>query len=292
MNAFLRGQTSNGMPSVVHAHLIPSRLDIEGISINCESNYPFAPCALRYSIHAREAFEFLIRVPHWSSSSSTIELCESGSQSRGKTQPFGSTARNGDPESFHRLQISSGGKVEIFVTLNAEVRVNEHDDKSVSVYYGPLLYAYEVDHKTNTRLPRNYKDQTSDCTEVATVNDQGKEPWINACRDHDYLPNSRWNIGIDPSKGVNVVVKRDPWVEGSQRLVAALPNPVWASGISPVHLEVEAAWVDWPIQNGTAADPSAVDTTSHGEIFVARLVPYGTAKLHIAQFPVLRTEKT
>ncbi|KAK1725879.1 uncharacterized protein BDZ83DRAFT_575663 [Colletotrichum acutatum] len=280
MNAFLRGQTSNGMPTMAHAHLIPSRLDIDGISINCESNYPFAPCALHYSIHAREAFEFLIRVPHWTSSSSTIELCESGSQTRRVTQPFGSTARNGGPESFHCLQIPGGARYDIFVTLNAEVRVKEHDDKSVSIYYGPLLYAYEVDYKITTRLPRNYKDQTSDCTETAN------------CRDHDYLSNSPWKIGIDPSKCVKVVVERDPWVEGSERQVAALPNPVWASGTSPVHLEVEAAWVNWPVQNGTAADPSVVDTSSHGERFVARLVPYGTAKLHIAQFPVLRTEKT
>ncbi|KAK1543781.1 hypothetical protein CPAR01_04414 [Colletotrichum paranaense] len=291
MNAFLRGQTSHGEPSVVHAHLIPSRLDIDGISINCESNYPFVPCALRYSIHARESFEFLIRVPHWSSSSSTIELCGNESQSRRETQPFGSTAGNGDSEFFHRVQIPSGGKFVIFVTLNADVRVKEHDDKSVSVYYGPLLYAYEVGHKTITRLPRNYKDQSSDCTELANVSDQDDEPWRKACRDHDYLPNSRWNIGVDPRKGVKVIVERDPWVEGVERQVAALPNPIWASGTSPVYLEVEAAWVDWPVQNGTAADPSAVDTAVHGETFVARLVPYGTAKLHIAQFPVLRTEK-
>ncbi|KAK1640697.1 hypothetical protein BDP81DRAFT_509919 [Colletotrichum phormii] len=253
MNAFLRGRTRNGMPSVAHVHLIPSRLDIDGISINCESNYPFVPCAIRYSIQTSEAFEFLIRVPHWSTTSSTVELRDS--------------------ENFHRLKIPAGGEFDIFVTLSAEVRIKEHDDKSVSIYHGALLYAFEIGHKTHTRLPRNYKDQASDCTEVANISDLDEKPWMKACRDHDYLPNSRWNIGIDPSRGVT-----------------ALPNPLWASGTSPVHLEVEAAGVDWPVRNGTAADPSAVDTASHEEAFVARLVPYGTAKLHIAQFPVLKSK--
>ncbi|KAK1671469.1 hypothetical protein BDP55DRAFT_718965 [Colletotrichum godetiae] len=291
MNTFLRSRTRNGMPSVAHVHLIPSRLDIDGISINCESNYPFVPCAIRYSIQTSEAFEFLIRVPHWSTTSSTVELYESGSLSRSETQRFGSTTRGRDSENFHGLEIPTAGRFDIFVTLDAEVRIMEHDDKSVSIYHGALLYAFEIGHKTHTRLPRNYKDQTSDCTEFANFSDLEEEPWMKACRDHDYLPNSCWNIGIDPSRGVKVVVKRDPWMKGTERQVTAPPNPLWASGTSPVHLEVEAAWVDWPVRNGTAADPSTVDTASHEETFVARLVPYGTAKLHIAQFPVLKSKK-
>ncbi|KAL0930458.1 DUF1680 domain containing protein [Colletotrichum truncatum] len=292
MNAFLCKRTTEGSPSIVHAFLIPSRLEFDGISINCESNYPFVPCALHYTITTDKPFEFLIRVPAWASTFSTIEFKESSSKSPPKIQRFVTNTEN-LAENLHGVNIPEKGKFEVFVTIGAEVQIKKHENNSVSIHCGPLLYAFEIDFKTKSRLPRNYKDQSSDCAEVAAVGTCEDQAWMRQACDHDYLPESNWNIAVDPTKGINAIIKeqKHPWsdTEGTEREVGGLPDPIWSSGASPVHLEVTAAWVNWPTQNGTAADPHEVERNFQGEPFKAKLVPYGTAKLHIAQFPVVET---
>lgn len=288
MNTFLWKSNDEGTPSILHAYLLPSRLATDGITINCESNYPFTPCALHYSIETDKAFEFLLRIPTWASTSSTIELKGLGSSSTSIVHSFAPNTET-QPDSLHSVKVPRAGSFEIFVTINAEVRVKQHENNSVSFYYGPLLYAFEIDFDTKTRLPRNYKDQASDCAEIAELGDRGGEPWMQLTRDHDYLPKSDWNIAVDPTKEVKVVVSKEPWSDNGsgERTVAGLPDPVWGSGASPAHLEVTAAWVNWPTRNGTAADPRDVERKIQGDFFVANLVPYGTAKLHVAQFPVV-----
>lgn len=288
MNAFLKRQTDGNIPSILHTYLIPARLKDDGITISCESNYPFVPCALRYTIISNKPFEFFIRIPSWATSSSTIKTLGPDSESR--SDPFVSNASAGDGlESLYRVNVPSAMTYEIAITMNAEVRTEKHAGGSISIYYGPLLYAYEIDFETRTRLPRNYKDQASDCTEIAAVKDQDDEPWKSHTRDNDYIPRQDWGIAIDPSKDIKVVVGKGPWRDGDEKDVLDLPDPLWSSGSSPVHLEVSAVKVDWPIRNGTAADVVDVDTNARqGSPFVARLVPYATAKLHIAQFPTVQ----
>ncbi|KAJ0278624.1 hypothetical protein COL940_007206 [Colletotrichum noveboracense] len=189
----------------------------------------------------------------------------------------------------HKIDIPAAGDFDVFVTIHAEVRVQKHENGSVSIHYGPLLYAYEIEFKTETRLPRNYKDQASECDEISSVANQDEEPWMTHTRDHDYLPTADWNIAIDPTQGLEVVVHEGPWEQEGDRKVSELPNPVWNSGASPVHLKVSAAWVSWPTRNGTAADPLDVEKKIQRQPFRAKLVPYATAKLHIAQFPVVDT---
>ncbi|KAI8298046.1 hypothetical protein K4K59_002995 [Colletotrichum sp. SAR11_240] len=189
----------------------------------------------------------------------------------------------------HKIDIPAAGDFDVFVTIHAEVRVQKHENGSVSIDYGPLLYAYEIDFKTETRLPRNYKDQASECADISSVANQDEEPWMTHTRDHDYLPTADWNIAIDPTQGLEVVVHKGPWEQEGDRKVSELPNPVWNSGASPVHLEVSAAWVSWPTRNGTAADPLDVEKKIQSQPFRAKLVPYATAKLHIAQFPIIDT---
>lgn len=284
MNAFLRVSGSSGdaeSPIIFHAYLIPSRLDADGIVISCESNYPFVPCALLYSVSTTKAFEFLIRVPTWASDLSTIEC----GQAESDTSLFSGPFEPNDAAGFHRLRIPSSGNYTIAITLSSAIRVQNHESDSISISLGPLLYAHEIDFEETTRLPRNYKDQASDCAEVADAS--GSEAWKSNVRDHDYLPTSQWKVAIDMSEEMKIISK-DPWLDGSKRAIRELPNPVWSSGSSPVCIEVTAVEIAWPVKNGTAADPSDVDTSVRGRSFRARLVPYGTAKLHIAQFPTIK----
>ncbi|KAI8245238.1 Non-reducing end beta-L-arabinofuranosidase [Colletotrichum sp. SAR 10_99] len=204
----------------------------------------------------------------------------------GEKTPFYDVCRS---DHVHKIDIPAAGDFDVFVTIHAEVRVQKHENGSVSIHYGTLLYAYDIDFKAETRLPRNYKDQASECTEISSVANQDEEPWMTHTRDHDYLPTADWNIAIDPTQGVEVVVHKGPWEQNGDRKVSELPDPLWNSGASPVHLEVSAAWVSWPTRNGTAADPVDVEKKIQSQPFRAKLVPYATAKLHIAQFPVINS---
>ncbi|KAI8219745.1 hypothetical protein K4K54_009173 [Colletotrichum sp. SAR 10_86] len=239
-------------------------------------------------ISTSKPFELLIRVPNWASPSSTVEFKGSASLASTKPQPFVQNTEDSS-DHVHKIDIPAAGNFDVFVTIHADVRVQKHDNGSVSIHYGPLLYAYEIDFRAETRLPRNYKDQTSECTEISSVAHHDEEPWMTHTRDHDYLPTADWNIAIDPTQGLEVVVHKGPWEQEGDREVSKLPNPVWNSGASPVHLEVSAAWVSWPTRNGTAADPLNVEKKIQSQPFRAKLVPYATSKLHIAQFPVVDT---
>ncbi|VUC33092.1 unnamed protein product [Clonostachys rosea] len=290
MNAFLSKNSDEAIPSIIHAYLVPATLKVDGITIECQSNYPFAPCALRYSIATEKAFELLVRVPSWAKSTSEVELRAASGESSSSCEKFAPNTKGQQGlELFHRVYIPKAGSYTIFVTVEAEVQVKKLRDNSIAVYYGPLLYAYEIPFKTQTRLPREYKDQVSDCREIASVADQDDQPWKVHTRDHDYIPSAEWNIGIDTSKPMTPVVERDPWQgDGDERTVTDLPDPLWESGAAPVSIEVTAVKVAWPVRSGTAADVADVDRTSpQGPPFKVRLVPYGTAKLHIAQFPVV-----
>ncbi|KAL1613317.1 hypothetical protein SLS54_010739 [Diplodia seriata] len=294
MNSFLRFTSSREgkpVPAILHAHLIPSQLNIPGTTISCSSNYPFAPCAVHYTITTTQPFDFFIRVPRWATPSSTIDTgaAQPGSSRLCKTFAASVDDNNKPLAGLHRVHVPAGdGAYSIAVTLHADIRVEHHADASVSISYGPLLYAYPVKHETTTRGPRNYKDQASDCPEVETTAPEA-EGWKGKVRDHDLLPEPEapWGIAVDPSKKM-ALVYQDPWLDGGRERVRALRSPVWDDGASPVYIEVDAVRVDWPVSNGTAAEPRMVDAgCRRGKPFRARLAPFGTAKLHMAQFPVV-----
>ncbi|OJD33671.1 uncharacterized protein BKCO1_2800030 [Diplodia corticola] len=291
MNSFLRltpEPRGRALVAVLHAYLIPSKLSIDGITISCESNYPFAPCAMLYSISTDQPFDFFIRVPRWATALSSIEIRDAQAGSSRLYKTFASNVEDAALAGLHRVQIPAGGEYKVAVTLHADIRVEYHADKSVSISYGPLLYAYPIEYSVTTRPPRNYKDQVSDCPELdATAAGEADQGWQSKVWDHDLLPTSAWGIAIDPGQKMKLVFS-DPWLDGKRERIRELPNPIWDAGASPVYIEVTAVAVDWPVRNGTAAEPSAVDASStRGKPFRAKLAPFGTAKLHMAQFPVV-----
>lgn len=289
MNAFLRvpiPPSSQALPTILHAYMIPSTLNTDELTIRCETNYPFAPCATLYSISTVQSFDFFIRVPGWATPSSTIEFGEK-TTSAPHSEQFIPNVDDPSFASLHRIQIPPSQNFKISVTLRADVDIQYHADKSISISYGPLLFAHTIDFEETTRLPRNHKDQISHCAEVA--NFEGDEDWKTRVRDHDLLPTSPWNVAIDPTKEMKLI-SEDPWMDAAKSRIRELPNPVWSKSSSPVYIEASVIEVDWPVKNGTAADPKDVDTSAagvRGRPFRTKLAPYGTAKLHIAQFPTV-----
>jgi len=151
------------------------------------------------------------------------------------------------------------------VTLGAEVRTVQRGNNTVGVYRGALLYSLDIDFNTSSHQALEYSTRTP-LPENQTVPQSV---------DHEYIPSTPWAVGIDPSQ---IVVR--------QTNESQLKNPIFERGAPPIYLEVTASEVLWPLNDGTASVPSD-NVTVIGEPFTARLIPYGRAKLHMAQLPVL-----
>jgi hypothetical protein len=95
---------------------------------------------------------------------------------------------------------------------------------------------------------------------------------------HDWVldPTSEWRYAIDPA---SVTVEQ---LHNSEK---DLQNPVWTRDAVPVALWVDAWLIDWQQALGTAAVPPQNPAVT-GEPTRIRLIPYGAAKLRIADFPV------
>lgn len=145
-------------------------------------------------------------------------------------------------------------------------------NETVGVYYGPMLYAADIAYNESAHQPLNWTDRTP-------LDDYESHP---KAKDHVLEPISPWKFAIDPA---TISVDTSP----SQ--VKILPNPIFSRGRPPISLYVDAYPIDWPIELDTAALPPInpeVDPETKTRI---KLIPYGAAKLHVAQFPVAKLPK-
>lgn len=173
------------------------------------------------------------------------------------------------PDSSSLQQISiKKGTTDIIITLPFEIHV-EARNETVGVYYGPLLYAADIEYAETAHPALNWTDRKPlDGSEVDA-----------RAQDHVLTPVSAWQFAIDPRTVV---------VEKTGRENEALPNPVFARDGPPTALSVDAYPIEWPVEKDTAALPPinpVVDVLKKTKL---KLIPFGAAKLHIAQFPVAK----
>jgi hypothetical protein len=251
-----------GKSGLVHQHLIPASASIEiqggKASISCDTNYPFGQ-TLQYTIHSTASWIFYIRVPGWATSSSTIKI---GKQSQ---------SLSADKDGLQKVDIGKG-LTHITVTFGLEVRVVPRENNTVAIYRGALLYALDIDYNISSSIPLNWTDRAP----------LPAFEFDSRVQDHEYVPvtENSWAIGIDVSQIT---------VHDTSDSCTNLANPIFGRGGPPVYMEVAASQIVWPEDKGTASLPPA-NPQLVGEPFIARLVPYGSAKLHMAQLPLINLE--
>lgn len=248
----------------VDGHLVKGMLLIEvvGVLVNstahpvqCTTNYPFSD-VLKYDISTERAFLFAIRVPEWTDIDSTSIKFGSKEWSSPLTR---------DSLGLHKIQIKPG-QTTILINLPMEIRIVTRND-SVGVFRGPLLYAADIDYNTTYHQPLNWSDQTPLADSEV---DRRSRDWV-------LQPTSGWKYAIDPG---SVRVK------SSGNASCDLSTPVFSRVNIPVSLEVDAYEINWPEAKGTAALPPLQPNISQLDKVVLKLIPFGAAKLHIAQFPI------
>lgn len=249
-----------GNDGIGHSALIPSELSTtlysnETVNVTCKTSYPFEN-VLQYTIKTAKPFSFYVRVPEWA------VLAESSVQ-KGSAEklPLQPDAESG----FHKILIPAG-TTQITYTIGTEIAVETRANDTVTIRHGALLYALDIGENITTAAAR-----------AGYAANLIADKWLTP-ESHDYrISNTTaWNIAIDPS-----TLKYSS--KGS-----ALPNPLFTSGAPPGSITGKGCQINWGLYQGTAAPPDQLfDRSCIGGFFDVTLIPYGAAKLHMAQFPTV-----
>ncbi|PWY72937.1 hypothetical protein BO70DRAFT_431548 [Aspergillus heteromorphus CBS 117.55] len=141
------------------------------------------------------------------------------------------------------------------------LRITPRANDTISIYHGALLYAIPITYNlTSSRVP-------------------GYDSAPPNVLNRDLVPISLWAYAIDPS------TLRFTGMEDENE--SGLQNPVWTLG-APTSVRARVCEIDWPMVDGYAANPPLKgERRCVGRPFHLDLVPYGSAKLHMAELPVM-----
>jgi hypothetical protein len=258
-----------GDSGIMHALLSPSTVETTlkngaGVKIECQTDYPFADI-LVYNVTSDQAIDLFVRIPEWAH----LARLES---SHGTNQ-----SSNG----LLRLNLPSG-ESRVVYTLETDIRVVPRANDTVAVYRGQLLYALEIGSRTTSTLPSNYKTNQ-------TYPEDYAPPEV---RDYNMINTTPWNVAIDPT--TLEFWPGTPESSVPEDASGELPGPIFAPGAPPTSMTAKACLIDWPLLgSGSVPDapPVGVNRKCLGEAFDARLVPYGSAKLRMAELPTIELSR-
>ncbi len=228
-------------------HLIQGKT----VSIEVTTDYPFSGTAL-LSLELSEPLRFplYVRIPGWADEAAyqvnDLPIC------RAQTGSFTVIER----EWF------SGDAVHI--TLPMHPRRIEHEDGSIHIERGPLVYSLKIEEElrpVNIDHPLQQKRQM----------------------DWEVYPRSPWNYAIQADEET---LSSD--IRFEERKPGLLP---FSPSGAPVTAHLRGKLVPgWEMQNGSAGEiPTEPLKTESGWVDL-ELIPYGCTNIRITQFPVLKTK--
>ncbi|KAK8111696.1 uncharacterized protein PG998_008153 [Apiospora kogelbergensis] len=257
-----RSWSKLGETGLVHSLLGPSTISTflgnEAVSIICKSEYPFHD-VLDYTVESGRPVDLYIRVPAWYVPSRSCFTVNGGSPSALS------------PDNYTGLQNIplAAGMTTLGVTVGADIRIEERENKAVSIYVGNVLYALDVGF---------------DRSPLASVSTQQPRP--PQSKDYEFRNSLPWNVAIDPS-----TLLYHPWnTNGGGREQSPfnyINTPTWIS--------VRGCEIEWPLlleENGSTTPgevPTTVICTSGANEY--RLVPLGAAKVHMTELPIVDVSK-
>ncbi|KAH8591939.1 hypothetical protein B0O99DRAFT_518418 [Bisporella sp. PMI_857] len=256
-----------GEKGIGHAVLLPSSLSItlndgNEVSIRCDTTYPFSG-SIRYIISSTKSFDFHIRVPEWAILGASYIAINDGEN------------LNLNPDivtGFHQVFVFSGITT-ISYTIGAKIVIKPRANDTVTIYHGSLLYALDIEATIQSSWPIGYKDGLPVAKKWTTPH----------ARDHTYLNIKPWNIAIDPN-----TLKYHTAGDKS-----TLRNPIFSSSAPPGYILGKGCQIAWGLFRGTAAPPPPLEERQClGDFFEVKLIPYGAAKLHMAELPTINSNKS
>jgi uncharacterized protein len=248
-------------PSVVRARVAKGH----EVTITEDTDYPFAG-TVTLTVKTTEPVKFPIhlRIPGWADS---ITVTAKGT----KFSASGTTAYVLDEK------WSDGDK--IVIDLPMDIRTETRYNNSVSILRGPLYFALRI-----------AKQYDSIKIKFDNYGYKGSIDWA-------ITPAGNWNYGLltdraDPDRGFSVTVnktgrfpfadKGDPvWSEDSLRYITTGEE-------APVVITARGMQIpSWTMKENSADIPPLSPVPPQGDPVIITLVPYGCARLRIAEFPVM-----
>jgi hypothetical protein len=257
---------TSGNNSILHALLSPAVVTTTlrsgaTVTVDCQTNNPFED-TLFYDVTSDRAFDLDVRVPEWAESAALMSHHAHGNK------VAGGLMRISLPQGISR----------VMYTLNTGIRTTPRVNDTIAVYHGQLLYAYEIGAHITSTSPHVYNTQQ--------LHPEGYAPLQS--RDYSMVNTTDWNVAIDPStleykhkSPINYTINSTP---------QAMPGPMFASGAPPNFLTAKACLIDWPLLvegSVPSGPPTGEARKCLGKAFDIKLVPYGSAKLRMAELPTI-----
>ncbi|MEE4215921.1 MAG: hypothetical protein V2I34_12710, partial [Bacteroidales bacterium] len=233
------------------------------VVITEETDYPFDGKVV-FTIKTDKKLEFplYLRMPGWADECSIEYKGKKLSAAGGETALLNEKWEDGDT---------------ILLDIPFKLRTERRYNNSISVLRGPLYYSL--------RIGKDYSE-----TEMS----YRKYDYMGVA-DWQISPVTDWNYGLlldedDPGKNTRVEshpVSNYPWADRGDVLWSGEEKGhiIWDKD-APVVLKVQGIKLPgWGMKDNSAADPPYSPVETDGEAVELELVPYGSAKLRITEFP-------
>ena len=170
--------------------------------------------------------------------------------------------------------------------LDAHLRIEQRANDTISIYYGPLLYALHIKERISTGPPKDWAHQ------------RPLPEQLSVPQAHDYVitNGSAWAVAIDPStlkihdRGASESTESSsiPQNDFSRREDGQGVRGFESAAASGTYMTARACEIRWGYERGVAAEPPGRgERRCLGPPFEVRLVPYGMAKIHMAELPTV-----
>jgi hypothetical protein len=252
-------------PSIVNARVGKG----QDVTIREETNYPFdGKVILRIATSATVKFPLVLRVPGWADSVTFSYRGKTKTGKAGSTMRFEERWKDGDIVTFN---------------IPMKVRFETRYNNSLSLLRGPLYFSLRID-KEYKNVKINYDNYGY----------KGSADW-------EIYPKSPWNFGlaydiINPARGFEVVenlIGKYPFADKGDMIWSADSGKyiVWRSDAAVLITARGIRIPEWTMKDNSAALPPVSPVKPEGYPEVIQLVPYGSARLRITEFPFIDAGK-
>jgi hypothetical protein len=246
--------------------LAPSRVrakvgDGAEVTLIEETQYPFdGTVRFRVQTDKPVAFPLQVRVPSWARDASLRWNGGSSAPEAGAIATIDRTWNPGD---------------EVILDLPMIVRCETRFNNSASILRGPLYFALRIPKKYTAIENHRFRG-------AFTWSIEPTGPWNYALKLDRGHPERSFAVAVGKPGAYPFADKGDPIYDEARN--ECLPF----SGTAPVILRgVGRRLSGWALKNNSADDPPASPVESKEPEVLLELVPYGCARLRIAEFPVL-----
>jgi hypothetical protein len=257
----------NGLAAVAYSPCTVSAKVAKGknVTISEKTEYPFkGNITLKISTTGKVRFPLYLRVPGWADSVIF--------NFRGKVETglAGTTVKLDE-------KWSDGDEVTFNIPL--KIRSEKRYNNSLSVLRGPLCFSLRIG-KEYRSVKINYDN----------FGYKGSTDW-------EIYPKSAWNYGLiydylNPARGFDVTenqVTKFPFADRGDKVWSADSGKyvVWDKDAAVVINSRGIKLPDWILKDNSADVPPLSPVSTAGIPEVIQLVPYGSAKLRITEFPFI-----